>query len=368
MPSKALNELKRAEVQKLAKLAGLRAIGATAEIRLRLLKKYPKGVPRRVAFNPQKEMEMAGVATQVSAVGSQNTGPSGLGARQGSGASQGTTAHNMTSQQAGQGSPMRAPSVSHTSAAGDHFDAQGAHNLPPVQSAARASPEDELPSAPFAYIAATDSWIFAAPGQRCAHPYWSPRDGLHLNRWVADPAAESAPAPAPASMPRPVIRSTSVENAEREMAQWEQDDISLYKRVIEIDKMKRGIDETMATVTAGLDQLTAKRIVVERHVLPRLKENRALLGQAAWVRDPGYLQWLGTQRCEQDGGARGVDENLRHGFIPLTGGEESDEEDFSQFRRKKSSTATPYRLRKRPSDDSESDTETSSRAQKRRRS
>ncbi|KAH9936719.1 hypothetical protein B0H21DRAFT_711471 [Amylocystis lapponica] len=285
----------------------------------------------------------------------------------------------------GQGSPMRAPSVSHTSAAGDHFDAQGAHNLPPVQSAARASPEDELPSAPFAYIAATDSWIFAAPGTTMRAPVlvparWpaseraptrspqrEPSAGI-MERWVADPAAESAPAPAPASMPRPVIRSTSVENAEREMAQWEQDDISLYKRVIEIDKMKRGIDETMATVTAGLDQLTAKRIVVERHVLPRLKENRALLGQAAWVRDPGYLQWLGTQRCEQDGGARGVDENLRHGFIPLTGGEESDEEDFSQFRRKKSSTATPYRLRKRPSDDSESDTETSSRAQKRRRS
>ncbi|KAH9947746.1 hypothetical protein B0H21DRAFT_309009 [Amylocystis lapponica] len=295
-----------------------------------------------------------------------------------------TAAHNRNLQQTRKESPMRAPSVSHPSAAGDHFDAEGAHhglknlhNLPPVQSAARASPEEELPSAPFAYIAATDSWIFAAPGATMRAPVlvparWpaseraptrdpqrEPSAGI-MERWVADPAAESAPAPAPVPMPRQVIRSTSVENAEREMAQWEQDDISLYKRVIEVDKMKRGIDETMATVTAELDQLTAKRLVVERHVLPRLKENRALLGQAAWLRDPGYLQWLETQRRKREVGVQGVNENLRHEFAPLTGGEESDEEDF---RRGKASAATSYRLGKRPSN-----TETNPRAQKRRRS
>ncbi|KAH9947744.1 hypothetical protein B0H21DRAFT_736971 [Amylocystis lapponica] len=164
-------------------------------------------------------------------------------------------------------------------------------------------------------------------------------------------------------MPRQVVSSISIKNAERELAQWEQDDVIALQHIVEVRKLKRGVDEATAIISAELDRRTALRLAIERHLLARLKVDRALLGQATWVPDADYLEWLESQRREQDG-VRGVNEDVRHEFAPLSDEEESNEEDFSQFRRGRSSAATPYRPRKRPSDDFEMDP----RAQKRRRS
>ncbi|KAH9912725.1 hypothetical protein B0H21DRAFT_773580, partial [Amylocystis lapponica] len=148
-------------------------------------------------------------------------------------------------------------------------------------------------------------------------------------------------------MPRQVVSSTSIKNAERELAQWEHDDVVALQRIVEVRKLKRGVDEATATISAEVDRLTALRLAVERHVLARLKTDRALLGEAMWVPDAGYLEWLESQRREQEVGVRGVNEDVRHEFAPLSDEEESNEEDFPQFRRGRSSAATPYRPRKR---------------------
>ncbi|KAH9936717.1 hypothetical protein B0H21DRAFT_894208 [Amylocystis lapponica] len=303
---------------------------------------------------------------------------------------QGATAHHTVLQQVEQGSSSQAPSALHRPVAVDLRDAQSTRpgsyypiNPPSAQSAARGTVAG--PShAPFADMTATASWASASlpaplrtprldPAQwpapapmhaptlvRASAP--APAPQREPARWVPEPAAQPAAAPAP--MPRQVVSSTSIKNAERELAQWEHDDVVALQRIVEVRKLKRGVDEATATISAEVDRLTALRLAVERHVLARLKTDRALLGEAMWVPDASYLEWLESQRREQEVGVRGVNEDVRHEFAPLGGEEESNEEDFPQFRRGRSSAATPYRPRKRRSDDSEMDP----RAQKRRRS
>ncbi|KAH9929977.1 hypothetical protein B0H21DRAFT_894692 [Amylocystis lapponica] len=302
---------------------------------------------------------------------------------------QGATAHNIALQQAEQGSSSQAPSALHRSGAVDLRDAQSTRprpttpltRLPPNVSVVRglvAGPSH----APFADMTATASWASAPlpvplrtprlvpaqwPAPASVHPPPPARPARALQReparWVPEPAVQPAPAPAPAPMPRPIVSSISIKNAERELAQWEHDDVVALQRIVEVRKLKRGVDEATATISAELDRRTALRLAIERHLLARLKVDRALLGHATWVPDAGYLEWLESQRREQEG-VWGVNEDVRHEFAPLSDEEESNEEDFSQFRRGRSSAATPYRPRKRPSDDFEMDP----RAQKHRRS
>ncbi|KAH9929975.1 hypothetical protein B0H21DRAFT_109440 [Amylocystis lapponica] len=225
----------------------------------------------------------------------------------------------MILQQTEQGSSSRAPSALHRPAAVELSAVQSTRprpyypiNPPPAQSDWASAP---LPAPLRTPRLVPAQWPALAPAHvptpvRAPAPARAPQ--REPARWGPEPVAQPAPAhaythahahahahayahahthaPTPALTPRPVVSSTSIKNAESELAQWEHDDVVALQRIVEVRKLKRGVDEATATISAEVDRLTALRLAIERHVLARLKADRALLGQATWVPDAGYLE------------------------------------------------------------------------------